>query len=114
LSSSDFWIALKNKPRINGLLLIVPPKLYHRYPFLTRKERNIETGLDYFLARFRNDPHYGGGFGDSGFASHFQDSSNQVRHFTFYLGAGYGCQFSFRNDPFFALRIDPLNAKKSI
>lgn len=47
-------------------------------------DRNYRVGV------YRSDPHYAGGFGDSGFARHFQDDSNQVRHFVFYLGAGYG------------------------
>ena len=34
-------------------------------------------------------PPSAGGFGDSGFSKQFQDDSNQVRHFTFYLAAGY-------------------------
>lgn len=53
-------------------------------------DRNYRVGV------FRNDPHYGGGFGDTGFASG-QDSSNQVRHFTFYLGAGYGIGSTLAN-----------------
>jgi hypothetical protein len=52
---------------------------------------------NYRVGVYKNDPHYGGGFGDSGFASHFQDGSNQVRHFTFYLGAGYGIGSTLAN-----------------
>src|SRR6266571_6930953 len=35
------------------------------------------------------DPHYGGGFRDSGFILGFQDDSNQVRHFVAYLGTSF-------------------------
>lgn len=38
---------------------------------------------------FGNDPHYGGGFGASGFRVGFVDSSNQVRHFVGFFAAGY-------------------------
>lgn len=51
---------------------------------------------NYRVGVFRRDPHYGGGFGDSGFASG-QDGSNQVRHFTFYLGAGWGIGSTLAN-----------------
>jgi hypothetical protein len=51
---------------------------------------------NYRVGVFTRDPHYGGGFGDSGFASG-QDGSNQVRHFTFYLGSGWGIGSALAN-----------------
>ncbi|HXM51494.1 MAG TPA: DUF4214 domain-containing protein [Pyrinomonadaceae bacterium] len=57
--------------------------------------RDGPSNPDYRVGVFRKDSHYGGGFGDSGFAPHMQDGSNQVRHFTFYLGAGWGHRLNF-------------------
>jgi len=45
---------------------------------------------NYRVGVFTRDPHYGGGFGASGFAAQFVDPSNQVRHFVGYLGAAWG------------------------
>lgn len=59
--------------------------------------REGPSDLNYRVGVFRNDPHYDGGFGDSGFAAGFQDGSNQVRHFTFYLGAGWGIGSTLAN-----------------
>lgn len=46
---------------------------------------------EYRVGVFRRDPHFGRGFGDSGFIDAFRDGGgNQVRHFIAYLGVGYG------------------------
>jgi len=52
---------------------------------------------DYRVGVFRNDPHFGGSFGASGFRAGFVDPSNQVRHFVGYLGAGYGIGATLAN-----------------
>lgn len=57
--------------------------------------RNFRVGV------FRRDPHFGGGFGDSGFGR-FQDGGNQVRHFIFYFGAGYGIGERLANEGLYA------------
>jgi hypothetical protein len=59
--------------------------------------REGPSDSNYRVGVFTRDPHYGGGFGDSGFASHMQDGSNQVRHFIFYLGAGWGVGSTLAN-----------------
>jgi YD repeat-containing protein len=56
---------------------------------LEESNRNFRVGV-FRGGPQHGDPHFGGGFMDSGFAPAFQDHSNQVRHFTFYLGAGWG------------------------
>jgi hypothetical protein len=59
--------------------------------------REGPSDQNYRVGVFTRDPHYGGGFADTGFASGFRDGSNQVRHFTFYLGAGWGIGSTLAN-----------------
>jgi hypothetical protein len=59
--------------------------------------REGPSNPNYRVGVFTHDTHYGGSFGDSGFSAGFQDGSNQVRHFTFYLGAGWGIGSTLAN-----------------
>jgi hypothetical protein len=45
-----------------------------------------------------DDPHYPKGFKDSGFDVRFRDGGNQVRHFIFYFGAGFGIGETLANE----------------
>ena len=70
------------------------------YTAVTLGGREGPSDPNYRVGVFRtnpSDPHYASGFGASGFIRGFQDPSNQVRHFVFYLGAGYGIGSTLAN-----------------
>ena len=52
--------------------------------------REGPSNPNYRVGVFQRDRYFAGGFHDSGFDARFQDGGNQVRHFIFYFGAGYG------------------------
>ena len=77
---------------INGLMSGLT-----EYTAVTLGGREGPSNPNYRVGVFTNDTHYSGGFHDSGFSAAFQDRSNQVRHFTFYLGAGWGIGSTLAN-----------------
>jgi YD repeat-containing protein len=68
------------------------------YTAVTLGGRSGPSTPDFRVGVFRRDPHYGSGFADTGFDGRFTDGSNQVRHFIFYFGAGYGIGETLANE----------------
>jgi YD repeat-containing protein len=82
-----------NKPAENGGRAIVDGLMagLTEYTRVTLGGRQGPSDPNFRVGVFGRDRYFAGGFHDSGFDVRFRDAGgNQVRHFIFYFGAGFG------------------------